>query len=119
MRTFETGATRDSDEDKLDYEGFLSPIALEAFAAYMHKHQFQADGQRRESDNWQLGLPAAQTMKSLWRHVIDLWAIHRGWRQGDPVEAACACWFNTQAMLHELLREQHGGTPGQKQGPYA
>ena len=53
MHHFGTGATRDSDANKLDFEGFLSPPALEAYAEYMHRHRFQADGVVRASDNWQ------------------------------------------------------------------
>ena len=52
MRTFDTGATRDTDSDKLDFDGFLSPLALEAFAEYMHRHRQVADGSLRASDNW-------------------------------------------------------------------
>jgi len=51
MRTFKTGATRNDDTGKLDFEGFLSPIALEKFAEYMHKNRIQADGNVRDSDN--------------------------------------------------------------------
>ena len=32
MRTFATGATRDTEVEKLDYEGFLSPVVLKAYA---------------------------------------------------------------------------------------
>jgi hypothetical protein len=39
-----TGATRNLDEDKLDYEGFLSPYVLRRFAAYMHEHRKTPDG---------------------------------------------------------------------------
>ena len=53
MRTFDTGATRDSDNDKLDYEGFLSPLVLRRYAEYLHKHRKQSDGKIRTSDNWQ------------------------------------------------------------------
>ena len=35
MRNFASGATRDDDKDKYDFEGFFSPIVLESFAAYM------------------------------------------------------------------------------------
>src|SRR5687768_4320669 len=35
MREFETGATRNLDNGKLDYEGFLSPLVMERFAEYM------------------------------------------------------------------------------------
>jgi hypothetical protein len=51
MRTFKTGATRNDDSNKLDFEGFLSPTALEHFAEYMNKNRVQADGNIRDSDN--------------------------------------------------------------------
>lgn len=78
MRKFETGATRDDDHDKLDFEGFLHPLVLEMFGKYMHKHRFQADGEMRDSDNWQKGMSKSVYMKSLFRHFMDLWALHRG-----------------------------------------
>jgi hypothetical protein len=60
MRTFETGANRDSDDGKLDYEGFFSPLVLERRARYMRKYQVQG-GKVRPSDNWQLGIPKSPT----------------------------------------------------------
>jgi len=33
MRQFESGATRDTEDGKLDYEGFLSPAVLLRFAS--------------------------------------------------------------------------------------
>ena len=77
MREFDTGATRDNDTDKPDYEGFLSPLVLEAYAQYMHKNRVQADGATRDSDNWQKGIPRDQYMKSAFRHFMDLWRAHR------------------------------------------
>lgn len=111
MRTFETGATRDQDADKLDYEGFLSPLVLEAYARYMHRHRRQADGELRASDNWQKGIPSVAYMKSLLRHVMDRWKIHRGHKVIDAtdghevtaIEAECAILFNTMGDMHELL----------------
>ena len=32
IRKFETGATRDTDQGKYDYEGFLSPVVLDRFS---------------------------------------------------------------------------------------
>ena len=61
MRNFDTGATRDNDDEKMDYEGFLSPIVLKEFGRYMHKHRKQTDGKFRESDNWQKGMPKKHT----------------------------------------------------------
>jgi hypothetical protein len=117
IRTFETGATRDSERGKADYEGFLSPLVIEAFGEYMDKHRLQADGELRDSDNWQKGMGQAVYVKSLWRHFVVLWAIHRGHRRYDAkdgheitlIEACCACWFNIQGIMHEYLDCTLGG----------
>lgn len=79
IRKFETGATRDTEGEKLDYEGFFSPLALHAYAKYLHKHRLQSDGTYRDSDNWQKGISLDVYMKSICRHQMDLWAIHRGY----------------------------------------
>ena len=73
VRQFKTGATRDTDEGKYDYEGFISPLVLERFAQYMHKHRKQSDGNLRASDNWQKGIPKDAYIKSAWRHFVDWW----------------------------------------------
>lgn len=107
MRTFETGATRDVDADKYDYEGFLSPLVLRRYAAYMHQHRQQADGQLRASDNWQKGIPKNAYMQSGWRHFFDWWAEHRGLMSREGVEdALCALLFNAMGYLHEHLKER-------------
>jgi hypothetical protein len=117
MRTFETGATRDVDNDKYDLEGFISPLALERFGQYMHEHRKQSDGSIRDSDNWQKGIPLAAYRKGLIRHVRTAWALWRGWpvkqeRVGgvlkEPTleDALCAILFNVQGMLHELVKPQ-------------
>lgn len=105
VRTFESGATRDLDVDKYDYDGFLSPLALEAFAAYMHKHRLLQDGTLRASDNWKQGIPLEAYAKSEWRHHMDFWKLHHGLpaREG-MVDTLCALWFNVQGYLHEYLK---------------
>lgn len=118
MQTFGSGATRSSDEGKNDYEGFLSFPVIEEFGEYMTRHQVQADGALRESDNWQKGMPITSYMKSLLRHVLELWGLHRGkvssrLRREYPNrsihfltrETACACLFNLQGFLHEFLKQ--------------
>lgn len=106
IREFATGATRDTDDGKLDFEGFLSPLALRAYAEYMNKHRKQADGQMRDSDNWQKGFGEKHfdvCMKSLWRHMHDLWMYHRGFQGRESVEDALGgILFNTFAYLHML-----------------
>jgi hypothetical protein len=107
VRTFESGATRDLDVDKYDYDGFLSPIALEAFAAYMHKHRLLPDGTLRASDNWKQGIPLEAYAKSEWRHHMDFWKLHHGLpAREDMVDTLCALWFNVQGYLHEYLKAQ-------------
>jgi hypothetical protein len=105
IRTFASGATRNPDSDKLDYEGFLSPAVIERYAEYMHKHRVQEDGTLRASDNWQKGLPQEECMKSLWRHMMDVWKIRRGLpTQESKEDALCAVIFNAMTMLHEELK---------------
>jgi hypothetical protein len=107
IRTFDTGATRDTDAGKLDYEGFLSPLALERFAEYMNKNRVQSDGSIRDSDNWQKGIPLTAYMKSMWRHFFKVW---RGHRDGhDVTEELCALFFNVQGYLHESLKARESG----------
>ena len=107
MREFDTGATRDTDENKPDYEGFLSPAVLFRYGQYMAKHREQADGNLRDSDNWQKGIPLAEYMKSLLRHVFELWHWHRRIDTLiSPEEALCAIMFNTMGYLHEHLKEE-------------
>lgn len=107
IRKFETGATRDTDMDKLDYEGFLSPIVLQEFAKYMHKHRIQPDGKLRDSDNWQKGMPKNTYMKSAFRHFIDFWLEHRGYKSRDGIkDALCALIFNSMGYLFEILKEE-------------
>jgi hypothetical protein len=107
MRQFKTGATRDSEEGKFDYEGFLSPIVLKRYAEYMHKHRLQTDGKLRDSDNWQKGIPKDAYIKSAWRHMMDWWLEHRGYESREGLEEAlCALMFNVMGYLHETLKEK-------------
>ena len=107
MRKFETGATRNVDFNKFDYEGFLSPIALKAFAEYMHKNRVQADGTVRDSDNWQKGIPMDSYMKSMWRHSFSVWENHRGVdTEEDMVTSLSSLMFNVQGYLHEYIKNK-------------
>lgn len=113
IRKFLSGATRDTDTDKLDPEGFFSPIVLKRYMEYMHQHRKMADGSTRDSDNWQRGIPIDAYMKSLWRHLFDVWCVHRGVNPDtclDEVatqeDALCGVIFNAMGYLYELLKEQ-------------
>ena len=134
IRQFDTGATRDTDEGKYDYEGFLSPRVIERYGEYMHKNRTMRDGSIRDSDNWQKGMGLTTFMKSGWRHFFDQWRIHRVmvWLaesvdDAPPTNAElvrelpryeldaleedlCGVLFNTFGYLHELIiaREEEG-----------
>ena len=105
-RKFETGATRNPDVQP-DYEGFFSSLAMRRYGEYMHKNRFRPSGEFRDSDNWQLGIPRPSYMKSMWRHLLDVWLEFRGYKSRDGIEdALCAIIFNAQGYLHEVLKEK-------------
>ena len=83
MRKFKTGATRDNEDTKIDFEGFYHPLVVERFGEYMHKHRVQADGELRDSDNWQKGIPK---------------------------DALCGLLFNVQGYLYEILKHKESLT---------
>jgi len=110
VRDFGTGATRDTDENKLDHEGFNSPLVMERYAQYMNKHRVQSDGTLRDSDNWQNLFGEdhfAVCMKSGMRHFMDWWKQHRGYKGQDALEESlCALKFNVNAYLFKILSEK-------------
>lgn len=110
-RVFETGATRDVDDSKLDFEGFISPAVLRRYAEYMHEcrtRNIPPGDKMRASDNWQKGIPKEAYVKSLIRHTIEAWQQWDGEvKGGDRVSQTtlCAIMFNVQGLLFEMLRE--------------
>jgi hypothetical protein len=118
IRTFSTGATRNTDRHKKDYEGFFSPLVMECYARYMHSHRRQKDGSLRDSDNWQKGIPREAYMKSAWRHFMAWWTAHRGWKPTTAKqleEAICGVIFNASGYLHEHLAIKLNSQP--RKGP--
>ena len=112
IRAFGTGATRDTDDGKLDYEGFENPLVAKRFAEYMHKHREMKDGSLRDSDNWWNLFGDdhfAVCMKSLTRHIQDLKLHHRGYGSEateDLEESICASIFNLKAYLLKILLDK-------------
>lgn len=113
-RVFATGATRDGDTGKLDYEGFISPLVDRRFAQYMHMCRTRnvPPGQTiRDSDNWQRGIPLDQYAKSLVRHVAEFRLLFDGYEvndeKGQPMnleDVLCAIRFNVDGYLFETLK---------------
>ncbi len=108
-REFAGGAWRDSEDGKLDYEAFLSPAVLQAYAKYLHKHRRMPDGSLRDGDNWQNGIPQEVYVKSLMRHVVDVWLHHRGQSAlaSEPLDDAIGgVIFNAMGFWFEELKER-------------
>jgi hypothetical protein len=108
IRQFKSGAKRDTNEGKLEYARFLSPIVIRRYAEYMNKHRKMTDGTLREPDDWQqlFGENHEQIcMDSLARHFMDIWLENDGYKSRDgKEEALCAIMFNSMAMLYKLLK---------------
>lgn len=109
MREFKTGATRDEDNDKPDYAGYLSALVIKRFGQYMLKHQRQKDGTKRGSNNWKKGIPKDAYVSSLARHHEDVQLYFEGFDK-EMTEALedslCAIIFNAQGLLYEILKEE-------------
>ena len=107
MRSFDTGATRDTADGKLDMEGFTHPMVEKQFAKYMNMNRLQSDGNLRDSDNWQKGIPIDAYIKSLRRHHDDAWLEHRGFpTKSGMIAALCGLIFNAKGYLLEYLKER-------------
>ena len=108
QRKFDSGASRNSDDGKHDIDGFTCPLNEDSFYAYMHKHRQLEDGSLRPADNWKLGIPPEQLMKSLRRHRHEVDMIIAGFSDGDIIEALNAERFNSEALKrHYLLELKH------------
>ena len=112
IRQFDTGATRDTSIGKLEYARFMSPIVIKRFSEYMNLHRKQSDNNLREPDNW-MNLFGDKhedvCLDSLWRHLMDVWLINKGFpneAREDIESALCAIMFNVQAWLFKVLKDK-------------
>lgn len=112
IRTFGTGATRDTVEGKLSYVKALSPIVLQRYVQYLDAHRKQPDGSMREFDNWKSGIPEEAYLDGLGRHQMATWLLAQGYSAEDnhgPVtlqDSLCAIIFGASGWLHELLEKE-------------
>lgn len=111
IRTFDTGATRSPAEGKPEYAGYMTPEVVQAFGAYMLKHQTQSDGNKRDSRNWQKGIPLESYMQSIMRHFVEVWAKYEDYRRHgytmateETIDSLMALKFNVDGMAFEVLR---------------
>ena len=109
-RTFESGATRDTVNDKLSYVKGMSVAVLHRYMEYLGKHREQPDGSTREFDNWKKGIPKECYIDSLVRHTMDEWRLYEGQAVIDnhgyvsEEDLLCAIIFNAHGILHEILK---------------
>jgi len=107
LKVFKTGATRNTDFGKPNYEAALSPLVIKCFGDYMVRHRMQPDGSVRKDDNWQKGMSFDSYMECGYRHFMDWWLEHRGHESRDGLEdALCGLLFNVQGYLHEHLKKE-------------
>lgn len=110
IRTFDTGATRDTVKGKLNYVKALSPIVLQRYVQYLDAHRKQPDGSMREFDNWKKGIPEEIYLDGLGRHFMAAWLLAQGFSAEDnhgPVtleDTLCAIIFGASGWLHERLK---------------
>jgi len=110
IRTFSTGATRDTDTNKLDFDGFLCPLVLERYAEYMNANRKMADGSVRSSSNWKSGIPQEVYRKSGWRHFFSFWKHCLSGNKALAMVDACALLFNVMGWMHEELKNDNNRT---------
>jgi len=114
LRTFASGATRDTSDGKPEHWGFSSALVEKRYGEYMHSKRIQTDGKLRDSNNWKKGIPQWAYFHSLSRHTSDLKLIAEGFpgeaNEPDMEVVLCAMLFNVQGLLHEVLKENmvHG-----------
>ena len=116
LRTFASGATRDTNEGKLEPWGFTSPLVEKAFSEYMHEKRIQSNGELRDSDNWKKGIPLEAYWHSLSRHILDFRLLWEGFPEEavskDRIDVLCAIRFNVDGLMHEMLKEELRGLRG-------
>ena len=112
IRQFNTGATRDTSQDKLSYYKALDPLVLERYLEYLNRHRVQPDGNIRDWDNWKKGIDISVYADSGIRHVFDVWKLLNGYDAEDNhgkvelEDAICAIIFNFQGMLYEIQKQK-------------
>lgn len=112
IRTSSTGANRNSAEGKVNYQGALSPLVIEAYGKYIQKHAILPDGTVRDNKNWQKLFGTHKEhrqicIESAWRHFLDLLKEHDGYDSRDGIdEALGGLMFNIQAYWFSILKEK-------------
>ena len=111
-RVFESGASKDTAEDKPSYMKALDPAVLRCYVEYLGRHRDMPDGSKRDWDNWKKGIPMDVHLDSMLRHVWAVWLLRHGYGAADnhgPVtlsDSLCGIMFAVNGMLYEMLQDE-------------
>lgn len=111
MRGFNTGATRDTAEGKLLYNKFLAPNVLTQYAKFMSMNRLQSNGELRDGNNWQKGIPMDVYEDSMARHYHEFWTMYEdrdNLDRADEIEmigSAMGLLFNVMGWTLEWLKQ--------------
>ena len=75
-RTFETGATRNGNKGKYEFDKYVNPINELSYAQYMKSHQV-INWEYRPWDNRQKGIPFDSLFESAYRHMQTLCLLYQ------------------------------------------
>jgi len=113
IRTFPSGATRDTEKGKLSYIRALDPLVMERYVEYIGEHRVRSDGGLRDWDNWKRGIPREVYLDSAFRHLMNVWMIHENINVENPHDghvdienALCGLIFNATGYLYEILYKE-------------
>lgn len=103
---FKSGAIRTSAANEVDPEAAWSVLVVDCYNEYMFECSFLPNGERRNEDNWQKGIPDDSLAKSFVRHAHDVWYIMRKHKARHTfLRACCGVLFNCMGLLHNYLKE--------------
>lgn len=100
METFESGAVRDTQDDKPHF-GSIPPEPLRRVAM-----RFTEGAQHYGSRNWEAGMPTSRICDSLFRHLE---AARRGETDEDHLAAVCwnaLTWMHFQGTEHDDMADR-------------
>lgn len=102
MRKFNSGAVRDSEDDKVDFTETISWTAFNRYARYMTSKK-----KKYGQGNFKKGIPIDSYERSLLRHIDKYMRNKYEGGSDEPDEDhLSACVFNLFGLMHEEERKE-------------